>query len=375
MIRPFTAILLMLMLLASGGCVLTTSSSDLKLTTPSPPYDTSAAHIIQKLAAVRVLFVGETHNRYDHHLIQLEALKAMYRQDPRLAIGVEWFQQPFQGALDDYIAGRIDERTLLKRSEYFQRWRFDYRLYRPILRYARAHHIPVIALNAPAELTNAIREQGLIDLPAALHAELPKHIDRGDSDYLDDLRLSFEQHPGADKRSFERFIDVQLTWDESMAQRAAAYLSAHPDSRMIIFAGIGHLQHGWGIPARLKRRSGLDYAILLPADEPLDEPGVADFIVLTKPKELPPAGLLGVFMEDTDDGVRIVHLTEHSGAADAGLDEGDIILAVDGHPVSTFTDIKLALMDHRPGDHVRVRYRPAGAGPARTIKETMVTLH
>lgn len=370
------ALLALLMLLASGGCVVTAPLSISKGDKGDdvPTEITDARQVASALAGRRVVFVGETHSRYDHHLIQLEALKALHRQDTQLAIGVEWFQQPFQPVLDDYIAGRIDEKTLLKRSEWFSRWRFDYRLYRPIMRYARAHRIPVIALNAPVELTDAVREQGLNNLGPTLASQLPGTIDHSDSEYAADLKRSFEQHPGSHQRSIGRFIDVQLTWDESMAERAALYLKAHPQQRMIIFAGSGHLQHGRGIPQRLKRRTGLDYLIVLPADGPVDEPGLADIIVLTEPRKLPPTGLLGLFLEDSDEGVRIVGIGENSGAADAGLQKGDVILAVDGQPTPTFSDIKLQLLDHQPGDVVAVRYRTRDGDGKTAERTTQVTL-
>ena len=52
--------------------------------------------LVAQLATNRVVFVGEIHDRYDHHLNQLEIIKRLHELDPNLAIGVEYFQQPFQ---------------------------------------------------------------------------------------------------------------------------------------------------------------------------------------------------------------------------------------------------------------------------------------
>ena len=57
---------------------------------------------IEQIGDARVILVGETHTRYDHHLVQLEILKKLYQKSPKLALGVEWFQQPFQKHLDDH---------------------------------------------------------------------------------------------------------------------------------------------------------------------------------------------------------------------------------------------------------------------------------
>ena len=57
----------------------------------------------------RVIFVGEIHDRYDHHLTQLAILQALHHKNPRLAIGVEWFQQSFQPVINEFLAVKFDE--------------------------------------------------------------------------------------------------------------------------------------------------------------------------------------------------------------------------------------------------------------------------
>jgi uncharacterized iron-regulated protein len=63
--------------------------------------------IIGSLASKRVVFIGETHDRFDHHLNQLEIIHRLHDIHPNMAIGMEFFQQPFQGYLDKYVAGEI----------------------------------------------------------------------------------------------------------------------------------------------------------------------------------------------------------------------------------------------------------------------------
>lgn len=89
--------------------------------------------LIDRIADRRVIFIGESHDRYEDHLNQLAVIAGLHARGKPLAIGMEFFQQPFQGAIDAYIAGEIDEAEFLRRTQYFDRWRFDYRLYRPIL--------------------------------------------------------------------------------------------------------------------------------------------------------------------------------------------------------------------------------------------------
>lgn len=50
-----------------------------------------------------------------------------------------------------------------------------------------------------------------------------------------------------------------------------------------------------------------------------------------------------------------------SGAADAGLTDGDEIIEVDGQKVRDFSDLTIAVYPHKPGDKLNVKYRRQGA--------------
>ncbi len=313
--------------------------------------------IVAEMAGDDVVFIGERHDRYGDHLNQLAVIRALAARWPDMAIGMEAFQRPYQGALDDYVAGRIDETEMLERTQYFDRWRFDYRLYRPILRFAREHRIPVIALNLPEEVTHKVGAQGPEALDASQKAMLPRKIDRNDAAYTERIKEVFEEHPVTPSHSFDRFLEVQLLWDEGMAETAADYLRAHPGRHMVVLAGTGHVAWRSGIPNRLARRIPVKSAILISRPEGLFELGDADFLLLAPSEELPPAGLMGVYLEKAKGGVRVLKALEHSGAANAGVHEGDLITAVNGHPVRSAGDIKALLLDRRPGDRVRVELR------------------
>ena len=93
--------------------------------------------------------------------------------------------------------------------------------------------------------------QGIDVLSDEERAKIPDEIDRSDSAYQRRLEEIFEQHPKGENRSFDHFLEVQLLWDEGMAERAAGYLESHPEYKMVILAGSGHIAHGSGIPQRL----------------------------------------------------------------------------------------------------------------------------
>ncbi len=327
----------------------------------------SFAEFVRAIADRKVVFVGEVHDRYDHHLSQLAILRAMYQQDPKLAIGVEWFQQPFQAELDRFIAGEIDERELLHRTEYYERWRFDYRMLRPILQFAREHRLPVLALNAERELTRKIGATGLASLSPEERAKLPETIPPATPEYTTKLREVYAQHEGRDG-DFDNFLAVQRVWDATMAANVGRYLRQHPEHRVAVFAGVGHVSNVAGIPHVLRQYETVPTATVTST---LPLPAIAehiDFYLKTEPASLPPGGILGVFLEQQHAHMAIKELPAGSAMLLAGAHAGDLILALDGVPVSNLTDIKLGLLDRKPGDNVTARLRrTVGTEPPREI--------
>jgi uncharacterized iron-regulated protein len=310
--------------------------------------------LIPDLADKRVVFVGEQHNRYDHHLIQLEIIRRLHALNPDLAIGMEAFQQPFQWALDDYIAGKLDEQAMLRETGYYERWRMDYRLYAPILRYANRHGLPVIALNLPAELTRQVGRQGIESLSDEARARLPSTIDRSDAAYAARLREIYAQHPNDGERSFERFLEVQLLWDEGMAERAANYLEANPGHQLVVLAGNGHIAWGNAIPGRLTRRLPVDTATIINSWDGTVEPGLADYLLLPEKQSLPPAGKLGALLDTDGETVSVESCFADSPCAAAGIRPGDRITRIDEATISSLADLRLALWHRQPGETIRI---------------------
>lgn len=309
--------------------------------------------IMDKLRTTRVIYVGENHNALADHQLQLDVLRQMTAQGQPLAIGAEWFQARFQATLDRYISGEIDEATMLKGTEYFSRWGFDYRLYRPIMQFAREHKLPVLALNASRELVQGIRKDGINELPAALKAELPDDYDFSDKVYEEKLRQIFNMHQ-RDDAQFQRFLEVQLTWDESMANNAASWLQANPNGRLLILAGNGHISGHHGIPQRVERRTGIRGQTLSNYDPDSARFNHSDYLALYPTESLPPKGLMKAFLDVRDEGVFIRAFSANSPAEAAGMQTGDRIIAVNGVATPELTSFKLTMLDHHPKEKITV---------------------
>ncbi|MGB1111262.1 MAG: ChaN family lipoprotein, partial [Gammaproteobacteria bacterium] len=208
-------------------------------------------------------------------------------------------------------------------------------------------------------------------------ARLPTTIDRSNQAYEQRLRDIFAMHsPRGDgeERSFERFMSVQLIWDETMAQTAAEALAANPGARLVVLAGFGHVAGGHGIPDRLRRNLGPDAnvvtAVMLSQGE-LEHEGadsrMADFLLLGPEAELPPTGKIGILMVDSEQGVKVADLAPDGAAMKAGLPKGSVIEWIDRHPVPKTWDVRIALFDKQPGDRVELAYREKPEEDLRTI--------
>lgn len=313
----------------------------------------SLREIVGRVADRRIIYIGEQHDRYEHHIVQLEMIRELYRRHGEIAVGMEMFQRSSQQALDDYIAGRSDEKEFLRASGYFRKWGIDFHLYKDILRFCRDMKIPVVALNIRREIVNKVSRGGLDSLTAEERQELPRGMDMTDHEYRQRLKEVFGQHEGADGRSFDNFYRSQVIWDEIMAESVDGYLRENPGRRMVVIAGGGHFAFGSGIPERGRRRNGLTYAIILNGEAP--EPAAADFVLFPKPVSAQQAPKLMVVLKEEDGRVKITGFPEKSVSEKAGLLRDDSIVALDGEKIGSVEDLQIALFYKLKGDTVRVK--------------------
>ena len=58
----------------------------------------------------------------------------------------------------------------------------------------------------------------------------------------------------------------------------------------------------------------------------------------------------------TAKGIYVYSVVEKGGAAEAGLQKGDIVISVDGTEVGTMNKINTIMVSHKPGDRVEIKY-------------------
>jgi uncharacterized iron-regulated protein len=336
---------------------------------------TTLDSVMPTLLDKQVVFVGEAHDHYAHHLAELEIIRRVHQVHPDMVIAMELFVQPDQAILDDFVAGRIDEKAMLQRTLFFERTHFDYRLFRPILMFAQQNHVPVLALNVPDQISHKVAQGGFASLDDTERKWVPTEIDRENLRYRERVNTIYHLHPQGLFHSFENFLDAQLLWDEGMASRAAAFFADHPGTHMVMLTGVGHLVYGDGIPSRLLRRAKVSSAIVLNDPAGSISPEMGDVLLFQPPQDLPPAGTLGLSVTNANGSVKVDGLDDDSAAGAAGLLVGDTVLAIDGQPVSNVADLSINTFNKAPGDNVQltVLRHSWSYGPERQL-EISVTL-
>jgi uncharacterized iron-regulated protein len=232
--------------------------------------------MLADLLTAAVVYVGEKHTAPGHHAVQLRVIQALHRQNPRLAVAMEMFDRSYQPVLDGWSAGQLDEDGLLRSTHWYANWRFDYALYRGILEYVRAHQIRLVALNLPANIPPKIRVGGIEHLSPYEKGFLPAQVDTTFAAHREFAQKIFSMHDFKGGATFDDFYLAQCVWEEVMAESVVKITGA---DHVVVLAGNGHIQYGYGIPERAFKRNGASYRTIYQASpgEEVD-PSIADYI-------------------------------------------------------------------------------------------------
>ena len=307
-----------------------------------PSVEESMGVLLPSLHDKRVVMVGESHTNQAHHANQLRIVKAMFEQNPNLVIALEMIQKPFQKYLDQYSQGEIDLFTMLEKTEYYKRWKYDMYFYVDIFEYAKTNGIALLAMNQSKEITNQTTKEGIASLDATQQASLPSYLDFSNEAYEERLSRFFKDAHGKEskmKLDSTRLYQSQIIWDETMADTVFDYLKEHPQTRAVVLVGSGHLRYRDGIPSRLERRLGEKPFVIVQDMDPV--PGVADRVIMSAPLKGVESPKLGVYLDYAT--MQVTKVIDDGYAKKIGMKKDDIITMMNGKSIKGIEDLKLAL--------------------------------
>jgi len=327
--------------------------------------------ILTELAAKRVIYLGETHDSMADHLLQLRIIQGLHSKGVDITITMEMFPASSQQALDNYLLDKkkpMSEADFLRESHWFDVWRYDWRLFRPIFNYCRENSIPVFGINIDRKIVSTVFSDGNTDglSPEELET-IAEARDLSLEGYVERLRQIHGFHtesPHGKNKGIAGFIQSQAIWDESMAENISRIVEDNPKKTVVVIAGSQHTRKDSGIPPRLARRMDIvqSSVLNLSADNsPIHPENQADYFFLAEPVFLKTKGKIGIILDPQkeDKGkeyLRISGLSHTGKAKEAGLMEDDIIVTLNEQPAKNMEDIGILMMDSMAGDilHIKV---------------------
>ncbi|WP_411722681.1 ChaN family lipoprotein [Nitratidesulfovibrio sp. SRB-5] len=261
------------------------------------------------------ILLGESHTSACDHRAQAAFITALLAEGARPAIGLEMVPRDGQPALDEFSRGATLLDKLSDALDWPKTWGYDFALYKPVFAVADWARLPVHGLNVPQRVVRQVSRGGLESVPEADRGWLPPSIIAPAPEQRATLTAIFREHaamragraegakgvtrdaapqggtpaapqgapatnpalavpaappvapsaptvagpvvagpvPAADNdaAALERFLLVQSLWDSAMAHQAVRVRVAH-GGPVVILAGGGHVEFGWGIARRIR---------------------------------------------------------------------------------------------------------------------------
>ncbi len=251
--------------------------------------------VVDALEDADAVLFGEEHDDAVTHRLQLALLERAFTESGRdVVLSLEMFERDVQVVVDEYLADLITESHFRASARPWDNYETDYR---PMVEFAKAHGLPVVAANAPRRYVNRASRLGRESLEA-LSPEARAHLPplpypEATDAYMaqwDALMGEAAQHMRGSP------LDGQTLWDASMGHSIARALDRHDGALVLHMAGGFHVEHDTGIADALRHYrpwTRITSIAARPADEPgrFDperHTGLGDFVILTSDRATTP---------------------------------------------------------------------------------------
>ena len=210
--------------------------------------------MVDDLAAVDVIYLGERHTLQRHHDLHEEIVKALAKRGKKVILGLEQMESFLQRKLDKYNKDEISFEELAQKTDWKKRWS-NFEDYRGLIEAAKESGGHIIALNAKKELVRKIGRKGIKSISTEDRRKLP-HFTKMDNDWHKKLvTLKVQVHAAMKPEMLNSIYEAQTVRDENMASMTARALrKKKADEIVVVVCGSGHCNYGLGIPQRVRRR-------------------------------------------------------------------------------------------------------------------------
>lgn len=176
--------------------------------------NSSLEKVVQAAEERPLVFFGELHDNEQAHKVQLKLLTLFHKVHPTVVLGMEMFETDVQHIIDEYFADLISQKSFESEARVWSNYQNDYK---PLVEFAKAKKIKLIASNVPRRYANAVYKQGITVLDKfdsrvrSFMAKLPLKVDTTLSTYQD-MREMLHGHDATN------MIFSQALKDASMAE-------------------------------------------------------------------------------------------------------------------------------------------------------------
>lgn len=290
------------------------------------------------------LLIGEGHKMICDHEIQAFMVDLLSRNGRKVSIGLEMVDTTYQDVLNRFNLGQVSLDEVASELNWADEWRYDFSMFKPVFRLARERRLTIAGLNFPFELVSKVRDKGLEGLSPEDRALLPAKVQMASKEQQKALLEVIAMHDNRDPDNLEqveKFVLVQSLWDTAMAEQAVK-LRRQADAPVVILAGAGHVENGWGISRRLEKLDPeAEVMLLVPwrGDGFYSDAGDAFFYC-------PPAykSRLGMNVEIRFGEAVVTKVRRGSRADLAGMRPGDTVLEVQSIPMDSLRAMHLGGM-------------------------------
>jgi len=220
----------------------------------------SLEKIIESLSGVDVVFLGENHDDAAAHYLQNEIFRRAfekYGKDRPLALSLEMFERDVQIVVNEYLQNLISENHFLLSARSWGNYKTDYK---PLVEFAKANRLEVIAANAPRRYVNMVSRNGRDALnqlsPEAKKWLAPLPYGEASDAYAKKFNaLMGQTSDSVTPVKHSPMLNAQALWDATMAFSISEYLKRAKNPLVVHLNGAFHTENRLGTPEHLLKYS------------------------------------------------------------------------------------------------------------------------
>lgn len=172
------------------------------------------SQLLKKAKEADIILFGELHDNPICHWLQLELTKDLIEiKKNNLILGAEMFEADDQIALNEYLQGKISDKTFKDEVKLWSNYKTDYK---PLIEAAKNNHLNFIATNIPRRYANMVYSKGIEKLDS-IDTEAKKWICPLPMKYDGNLKTYKEIFESAGGHGGENLPKSQAIKDATMA--------------------------------------------------------------------------------------------------------------------------------------------------------------